>query len=85
MSVFTKRNALVGYLALKAIKRRRRRATKIVALASLGLVSAGILAVLALVVLRRRDSHEEERSGEEAVDWTPGDPDSALSEPGFAA
>ena len=62
MNVFTKRNALVGFLTLKALERRRRRkrnGLKLVLFLVLGLVSLGILAGLAAVVLRRQ--HREPR------------------------
>ena len=62
MTIFTKRNAVVGYVTLKAasraLERRRRRkkrdAWKIVLLVVLGLVSLGILAGLAAVALRHQ-------------------------------
>ncbi|OFW71360.1 MAG: hypothetical protein A2Y55_03970 [Actinobacteria bacterium RBG_16_68_12] len=64
MTIYTKRNALVGYVTLKAasraLERRRRRkqlgrnAWKIVFLVVLGLVSLGILAGLAAVALRHQ-------------------------------
>jgi hypothetical protein len=62
VNVFTKRNALVGFLTLKALERRRRRkrnGLKLVLFIVLGLVSLGILAGLAAVVLRRQ--HREPR------------------------
>ena len=62
MNVFTKRNALVGFLTLKALERRRRRkrnSLKLVLFLVLGLVSLGILAGLAAVILRRQ--HGEPR------------------------
>ena len=61
MNVFTKRNALVGFLTLKALERRRRKrkGLKLVLFLVLGLVSLGILAGLAAVVLRRQ--HREPR------------------------
>jgi hypothetical protein len=62
MTVFNKRNALVGFLTLKALqqKRRRRRSgmKKIVLFASLGLVSAGILAAIAGILYRRHGSED---------------------------
>jgi hypothetical protein len=69
MRVFTKRNALVGFLTMKAasraLKRRRRRnGARIVLLVSLGLVSLGLLAGVAVVARRQR---EEGRSESEAT------------------
>jgi len=57
VSVFTKRNAIVGFLALKALKRRRRTKgrgrAKLLTLVVLGVISAGVLAGLAAVLMRR--------------------------------
>jgi hypothetical protein len=95
VTIFSKRNALVGFLTLKALQRRRHRkqrhALKLAMFVGLAIVSAGILAALAAVVLRR----QRETSGEEgqrlegfatadeaeSVDEF----DAALPEPGFAA
>jgi hypothetical protein len=64
MKIYTRKNALVGYLVLRARKRalnrklrRRRSGLKIAAYVGLGLVSAGILAAVLAVAVRRR-SHE---------------------------
>jgi hypothetical protein len=60
MKIYTRRNAAVGYLTLKAIqrsidrKRKRRSGLRIVAYIGLGLVSAGILAAVLAVAVRRR-------------------------------
>jgi hypothetical protein len=60
MKIHTRRNAAVGYLTLKAIqrsidrKRKRRSGLRIVAYIGLGLVSAGILAAVLAVAVRRR-------------------------------
>ena len=65
MNVFSKRNALVGFLTLKAAsralerRRRKRNGLKVVVLLVLGLVSLGVLAGLAAVLLRRQ--HGEPR------------------------
>jgi hypothetical protein len=59
MDVFNKRNALVGFLALKMIKRRlrrngmRRKAPKIAFLSVLGL--GAIVGIVAVVLRHRRD------------------------------
>lgn len=57
MNVFTKRNALVGYLALTALQRgtwqRRQRRMKIAAFVALALISFGILAGVAAVAKRQ--------------------------------
>ncbi|HWQ24117.1 MAG TPA: hypothetical protein VNK94_08440 [Gaiellaceae bacterium] len=65
MRVFTKRNALVGFLTMKAasraLKRRRRRnGARIVLLVSLGLLSLGLLAGLAVVARRQRGEGRSE-------------------------
>jgi hypothetical protein len=62
MSIYTRRNAAVGYLTLKALQReidrrrgrRRRSGMRVAAYVGLGLVSAGILAAVLAVALRRR-------------------------------
>ena len=61
MKIHTRKNSAVGYLTLKAIqravdnkKRKRRRGLKVVAYVGLGLVSAGILAAVLAVALKRR-------------------------------
>lgn len=56
MSIYTKRNAAVGYLALKALNRRRtkRSRLKLGLYIGLGLISFGILAGVAAASLRRR-------------------------------
>jgi hypothetical protein len=60
VTVFNKRNALVGFLTVKAAQRamsrrreRRRRGAKIAAFVTLGLVSVGIVAAIAAVLHRR--------------------------------
>lgn len=56
MSIFTKKNAVVGYVALKALERRRKRrsGSKLSLYMALGLISFGVLAGFAAVALRRR-------------------------------
>jgi hypothetical protein len=93
VSIFTKRNALIGYVVLKKFqwKRRHRGARKtfkIVAFVALALVSAGILAGLLAVALRRQradvDALDELRrlEGFASADDELG---LGLPEPGFAA
>ena len=61
MSIFTKRNAAVGYITLKAasraLERRRKKRTglKLGLYVALGLVSVGILAGVVFVVTRRHN------------------------------
>jgi hypothetical protein len=66
MSIFNKRNALVGYATLEALKyrRKKRKAPKIALYLGLGLVSAGILAALVAVLLhKRRNGNEAQLQG----------------------
>jgi hypothetical protein len=67
MKIYTRRNALVGYLVLKGRRRsiekklrRRRSGLKIAAFVGLGLVSAGILAGLLAIALKRRSDEVAE-------------------------
>jgi hypothetical protein len=67
MSIYTRRNAAVGYLALKAMQRsldrkrgKRRSGLKVAAYVGLGLVSAGILAAVLAVALKRRSGEAED-------------------------
>jgi hypothetical protein len=64
MKIYTRRNAAVGYLTLKAIqranRRKRRSGLKVAAYVGLGLVSAGILAAVLAVALKRRTGENEE-------------------------
>jgi DMSO reductase anchor subunit len=60
MKIYTRKNAAVGYLTLKAIqrsvdrRRKRRSGFKVAAYVGLGLVSAGILAAALAIALKRR-------------------------------
>ncbi|MDQ3426056.1 MAG: hypothetical protein ACR2GV_02270 [Gaiellaceae bacterium] len=70
MSVINKRNAVLGYATLKVLERRRkqrkRSAPKIALYLVLGLMSAGILAGLVAVLVRRHRSEAE--AGDDVVD-----------------
>ena len=66
MSFYNRRNAAVGYLTLKAVqraienkRRKRRSGMKVAAYVGLGLVSAGILAAVLAIALKRRQEAEE--------------------------
>ena len=94
MSIFTKRNALVGFFVLKALQhgrsRRDLRAIKLVSFVVLGLVSAGVLAAIAAVVLRRQREIGEPEEGQRLEGFASADDDLAelgagMPEPGFAA
>jgi DMSO reductase anchor subunit len=67
MSFYNRRNAAVGYLTLKAVqraienkRRKRRSGMKVAAYVGLGLVSAGILAAVLAIALKRRQGEAEE-------------------------
>ncbi|MET0560598.1 MAG: hypothetical protein ABW012_03115 [Gaiellaceae bacterium] len=70
MSIYNRRNAAVGYLTLKAVgraidkkRRPRRSGLRVAAYVGLGLVSAGILAGILAIALRRRHGDAFEDSG----------------------
>ena len=63
MNVFSKRNALVGFVTLKALDRRlnrrkRRSRARRAAAVGIGIVSLGALAGLAVLLLRRQHADE---------------------------
>jgi hypothetical protein len=65
MKIYTRRNAALGFLTLKAIqrsrdrKRKRRSGYRVAAYVGLGLVSAGILAAVLAVALKRRSGEAD--------------------------
>jgi hypothetical protein len=70
MKIYTRRNAAVGYLTLKALqrqiekkRRKRRSGFKVAAYVGLGLVSAGILAGVLAIALKRRSGEVAEAAG----------------------
>ena len=91
MTVFNRRNALVGFLTLKALERRRRRqrvgrALKIALFVVLGTVSIGVLAGIAAAFLRQRGEVEElleeaDAAAEEAAEDVAAELDAASAEP----
>ncbi|HEX2427694.1 MAG TPA: hypothetical protein VHI53_07185 [Gaiellaceae bacterium] len=73
MNIYTRRNAAVGYLTLKAIQRRidkrrgrRRSGLRVATYVGLGLVSAGILAGVLAIMLRRRQGDASESAAFES-------------------
>ena len=73
MSIYNRRNAAVGYLTLKAVqravakkRRARRSGLRVAAYVGLGLVSAGILAGVLAIALRRRHGDALEDSSSES-------------------
>ena len=88
MSIFNRRNALLGFITWKALQQRRKRqrhTLKIVAFVALGIVSAGILAAVLAVALRRNSNAEAEELGlEEFADELEAELGTIVPEPGFA-
>ena len=83
MNVFTKRNALVGFVTLKALERRlnrrkRRSRVKRAAAVGIGVVSLGALAGLAVLLLRRQHA---DGPGAESDDDIVGEVVTAATEP----
>jgi len=89
VTIFTKRNALVGFITLKALEgrrqRRRRHGLKLLTFVVLGIVSAGILAALAAVVVRRQREAASEPGAEDAAGWVSTELDAEFHEPSFTA
>ena len=89
MTIFTRKNAIVGFITLKALERkrqrRRRHALKLLTFVALGIVSAGILAALAAVVVRRQREAVPEPGAEDAADWVSTELDAEFHEPSFTA
>jgi hypothetical protein len=91
MNVFNRRNALIGFMTLKALERRRRRqragrGLKIALFVVLAIVSVGILAGMAAAFLRRRGDVEEfldeaDAVAEEAAEDVAAELDAAAAEP----
>ena len=94
MKIFTKRNALVGYLALRAAshmrvtprRRTKRRATKLGLLLILGLASVGLVFGLAIVLRRQKEAqHLEGYAVADKVGMAPADESAPSLEPSQAA
>jgi len=73
MSIYNRRNAAVGYLTLKAMQRaidkkrkRGRSGLRVATYVGLGLVSAGILAGVLAIMLRRRKGDASESTAFES-------------------
>jgi hypothetical protein len=73
MNIYTRRNAAVGYLTLKGLQRRidkrrgrRRSGLRVATYVGLGLVSAGILAGVLAIMLRRRQGDAPESAAFES-------------------
>lgn len=66
MSIVNRRNAALGYVAMKVIKRktrRQRRTLKIASLVVLGVLSAGLLVALVAIAMKRHHSEAEADGG----------------------
>jgi hypothetical protein len=69
VDIFNKRNAIVGFITLKAMSRwreekrnrRKRRGARIAAFVTLGIVSVGIVAAIAAVLHRRSGDEVENK------------------------
>jgi hypothetical protein len=90
VTIFNKRNALLGFVTWKALQLRRkpkqRSPLKIAAFVALGVVSAGILAAILAVALRRNGHAGDELDAEaqELTDELEAELEAAVPEPGFA-
>jgi hypothetical protein len=90
VTIFNKRNALLGFITWKALQQRRkqkqRNPLKIAAFIALGVVSAGVLAAILAVALRRNGNVDaaEELDAEEFADELEAELAAAVPEPGFA-
>ena len=80
---------MVGYLALQALQRRkwqrRQRALKIAGLVALGVVSAGILAGLVAVAVRRQRDGALDVVADEAATWSSTELEAEFHEPSFTS
>jgi hypothetical protein len=87
MTVFNKRNALVGYITLKAVDQRlrrrklRRKAPKIALFSLLGLASIGAIVGIVAVLLKRRGEEDFGGIGEEPESEIVGEYVTASSSP----
>jgi hypothetical protein len=82
VSIYTKRNAAVGYLALRALNRRRakRSRLKLGLYIGLGLISFGILAGVAAAARQRRRGTTVEALDEESAGMDEAEVDETASE-----
>ena len=84
MSIFTKKNAAVGYITLKAAsralerRRRKRSGLRLVLYVALGLISFGVLAGLVAVFLRRQQGESQHPEGNAAADEDADEDDSEV-------
>lgn len=86
--MFNKRNALVGFLAIKVIERRLRRrkrnARKAVVIGSLGLLSLGALVGVGAILVKRQRGEAQHLEGYAVADdmgGVAGEHDTTSSEP----
>jgi hypothetical protein len=86
MNVFTRRNALVGFVTLKALENRlsrkkRRSRTRRIAAIGIGVLSLGMLAGIAVLLLRRGSGSSDEPGTAESDDEIVGEVVTAAAEP----
>ena len=85
VTIFNKRNALLGFITWKALQQKRkkqRHMLKIAAFVALGVVSAGVLAAILAVALRRNGNVEVEGLDlEEFAEELEAELDAAVPEP----
>jgi hypothetical protein len=86
MNVFTRRNALVGFVTLKALENRlsrkkRRSRTRRIAAIGIGVLSLGMLAGIAVLLLRRGNGSSDEPGTAESDDEIVGEVVTAAAEP----
>ncbi len=72
MSIYNRRNAVVGFIALKMIKRRlqqrKRNARKAVVIGSLGLLSLGALVGVGAILVKRQRGEAQHLEGYAVAD-----------------
>ena len=88
MSIYNKRNALVGFVAIKVMKRRlrqrKRNARKAVVIGSLGLLSLGALVGVGAILVKRQRGEAQHLEGYAVADdmgEIAGEHDTTSSEP----
>ena len=87
MNVFSKRNALIGFITLEALKQRRRtkrlrrKRPRIALFSLLGLASVVAVVGIAAVILRRRGEDDVAAHSEEGDSEIVGEHVTASSEP----
>ena len=85
MSIYNRRNALVGFIALKVIKRRlsqrKRSARKTIVVGSIGLLSIGALVGVGAILVKRQRGEGKHLEGYAVTDEIAGEHEATGSEP----